>query len=402
MANKQLWRWRGVSPQGEPRQGALWSADRTRALQDIQRGGIIPLRLKRHAVKTSQWRSSHCSDLMQQLATLLQAGLTLSEGLTLLAEQHPSVQWQALLQAMAVRLAQGSPLSEVMSEWPTVFPPLYPAMVRAGEMTGRLEHCCFHLARQQQAQQRLAQKVAKALRYPLVVILLAVAVIVGMCGFVLPEFAQIYRTFNTPLPTLTRLVMALSAWVEHAFPLLAGLTMSPFLLRPLMRRVDRWPWWKAALLRRLPVFSTLRHGQMQSHIFMVLALSQRAGIPFLQGLENVETTLLCPWWRHVIRQVHDAVAQGKPIWQAFEDSGAFTPLCRQLIRTGETSGALDAMLENLAQYYDEQTHLLADNLAALLEPALLVVTGGIIGTLVVAMYLPVFHLGDAISGAGMG
>ncbi|WP_044612004.1 protein transport protein HofC [[Enterobacter] lignolyticus] len=402
MANKKLWRWRGVSPQGQPMHGALWSTDKALAMQDIQREGIIPLSLKRDAVKASLWRSQHCSDLMQQLATLLQAGLTLSEGLTLLSEQHPSAQWQALLQDMAVRLAQGSPLSEAMSEWPEVFPPLYPATIRAGEMTGRLEHCCFHLARQQQAQQRLAQKVAKALRYPLVVILLAVAVIIGMCGFVLPEFAQIYRTFNTPLPTLTRMVMALSVWVERAFPLLAGLILSPLLLRPLMRRSGRWPWWKAAILRRIPVLAALRRGQMLSHIFMVLALSQRAGVPFLQGLESVETTLSCPWWRHVIRQIHDAVAQGKPIWQAFEDSGAFTPLCRQLIRTGETSGALDAMLENLAHYYDEQTHHLADNLAALLEPVLLAVTGGIIGTLVVAMYLPVFHLGDAISGAGMG
>jgi len=402
MATKKLWCWRGVSPQGEPRHGTLWSTDRALALQDIQREGIIPLSLKRGAVKVSQWRSPHCSDLMQQLATLLQAGLTLSEGLTLLSEQHPSPQWQALLQDMAVRLAQGSPLSEVMAEWPEVFPALYPATIRAGEMTGRLEHCCFHLARQQQAQQRLAQKVTKALRYPLVIILLAIAVIVGMCGFVLPEFAQIYRTFNTPLPALTRMVMALSAGVERAFPLLAGLILSPFALHPLMRRSGKWPWWKAAILRKIPVLSTLRCGQMQSHIFMVLALSQRAGVPFLQGLESVETTLTCPWWRHIIRQVHDAVAQGRPIWQAFEESRAFTPLCRQLIRTGETSGALDVMLENLARYYDEQTHHLADNLASLLEPVLLVVTGGIIGTLVVAMYLPVFHLGDAISGTGMG
>ena len=139
---------------------------------------------------------------------------------------------------------------------------------------------------------------------------------------------------------------------------------------------------------------------MLSQIFTVLSLTQRAGIAFLQGLETVEETLSCPWWREVITRLHHDVAQGCTIWQAMENSGVFTPLCLQLVRTGEASGALDEMLENLARHHNESTQNLAENLTSMLEPLLLIVTGLIIGTLVVAMYLPIFHLGDAISGAG--
>jgi protein transport protein HofC len=144
----------------------------------------------------------------------------------------------------------------------------------------------------------------------------------------------------------------------------------------------------------------LARGQMLSQIFTVLALTQRAGIAFLQGLESVEETLTCPWWHDVIHQLHQEISQGTAIWQAMEKSQVFTPLCLQLVRTGEASGALDDMLDNLARHHNESTQNLAENLTSLLEPALLVVTGLIIGTLVVAMYLPIFHLGDAISGMG--
>jgi hypothetical protein len=149
------------------------------------------------------------------------------------------------------------------------------------------------------------------------------------------------------------------------------------------------------------VFGKLLCGQRLSQIFTVLALTQSAGISFLQGLQSVEETLSCPLWRQRLQQVCRQITHGDPIWQALANGGGFTPLCLQLIRTGEASGSLDTMLENLARHHSEQTHQQADNLATLLEPMMLVVTGTIVGVLVVAMYLPIFHLGDAISGMGI-
>lgn len=210
MPIKQLWRWQGINAQGQPAEGALWSDDRPSLVFALQQLHITPIRITSMRVKTSHWRRERSTEVIHQLATLLKAGLTLSDGLTLLAEQHPSSQWQALLRSLAYDMEQGISLSASLSRWQHVFPPLYQAMIRTGELTGKLDVCCFELARQQKQQQQLTDKVKKALRYPVIILTMAVIVVIAMLHFVLPEFAAIYRTFNTPLPALTQGIMTLA------------------------------------------------------------------------------------------------------------------------------------------------------------------------------------------------
>ena len=397
---EHLWHWQGLNANGEKLNGAIWASHRPAVLIELQQQRITVVALKRRSVNSSLWRTQHSCMVISQLATLLQAGLTLSDSLTLLAQQHPIVQWRALLMVLANRLAQGVSLSEGLQQWPQAFPPLYLAMIRTGEITGKLEQCCLELVRQQKAQLLLAAKVKKALRYPIIILSLAMLVVMAMTGFVLPEFTAIYRTFNTPLPALTLAVMAMAAFVEQWFIVLLTLPLLPVILSAVLKNHPPWQRVRQQILLALPIMGKLARGQKLTQIFTVLALTQRAGIAFLQGLETVEETLTCPWWREIISQLHQDIAQGNAIWQAMEKSQVFTPLCLQIVRTGEASGALDEMLENLARHHDENAQNLAENMTSLLEPALLIVTGLIIGTLVVAMYLPIFHLGDAISGMG--
>lgn len=400
MATDHLWRWQGVDTRGAPCQGTLWESSRLAALQTLQHERIIPLTLRRCAVKNALWHPRYSGQIVRQLAALLQAGLPLAEGLELLAQQQSTPQWQALLRSLAQELAQGISLSDALEKWPQAFPPLYLAMIRTGELTGKLDLCCLQLAHQQREQQQLAEKVKKALRYPLIILSMALLVITAMLWFVLPEFSAIYQTFNTPLPLLTRLVIGASESLSQRWPALILLLVLPALLNRLARRRPHWLLQRQKMLHALPVAGKLMRGQSLSQIFTVLTLTQSAGISFLQGLESVEQTLSCPLWRQRIHHAYTQITHGMPIWQALARSGGFTPLCLQLIRTGEASGSLDTMLENLARHHSEQTHYQAENLATLLEPALLLITGTIVGVLVVAMYLPIFHLGDAISGMG--
>lgn len=210
MSAKQLWRWQGINNEGEPSEGVLWAETRLSLIQALEQRHITPLRIKRIRVKNSHWSRERNAETIHQLATLLKAGLTLSAALTLLAEQHPSSQWQALLRTLAHDMEQGISLSTSLATWQHVFPPLYQAMIRTGELTGKLDDCCFELARQQKNQQQLADKVKKALRYPIIIITMAVMVVFAMLQFVLPEFAAIYQTFNTPLPALTRGMIAIA------------------------------------------------------------------------------------------------------------------------------------------------------------------------------------------------
>lgn len=392
MAANQLWSWRALTKEGEPRSGTLWATDRNAAFTRLMRSDLHPLTLTR-CTQRHRWRPHHCYEMFRQLATLLQAGLTLSHSLQMLAEQHPLKPWQALLQSIADELSEGAPFSESLKKWPAVFSPLHVSMVKTGELTGKLEECCRQLAQQQKAQQELRAKVKKALRYPAIVLTLAVLVVLAMVILVLPEFAAIYKTFNAPLPLLTQMVMGLAAFIQsYALALFAAL-LAPLAAAWALRQNPRWQ----RMLMYTPVMGALAKGQKLGHIFTVLSLTQQSGIPFLQGLESAEETVESRYWQGILRGVREDIEKGLPVWSSFNKADIFTPLCIQLLRTGEMSGALDIMLANLARHHTEQTFQRADNLAALLEPVLLIVTGVIIGTLVVAMYLPIFHLGDALS-----
>lgn len=149
MASKQLWRWHGITGDGNAQDGMRWAESRALLLMALQQQMVTPLSLKRIAINSAQWRGDKSAEVIHQLATLLKAGLTLSEGLALLAEQHPSKQWQALLQSLAHDLEQGIAFSNALLPRSEVFPPLYRAMIRTGELTGKLDECCFELARQQ-------------------------------------------------------------------------------------------------------------------------------------------------------------------------------------------------------------------------------------------------------------
>lgn len=396
MAANHLWRWRALTLEGELQQGSLWAVDREEALSLLSGRALCPLALSRNLMLL-KWQPQHCYELFRQLAALLQAGLTLAYSLQMLSEQHPVKQWQALLASLAEDLSAGCAFSEALKKWPEVFPPLYVSMMKTGELTGKLEECCRQLTQQQKSQQQLSAKVKKALRYPAIILTLAAVVVLAMVTLVLPQFAGIYKTFNTPLPLLTRCVMEFADFIgQHIVGLVLALLIPAIALHSLRRHVGWQRLCQRAVLR-LPVMGSLVRGQKLSQIYTVLSLTQQAGIAFLQGLESAQESVEGVFWQEVLRNARESVVQGAPIWSSLNDARIFTPLCIQLVRTGEVSGSLDTMLANLARHHNEQTFQHADNLASLLEPLLLIVTGVIIGTLVVAMYLPIFHLGDAMS-----
>ncbi|WP_024554118.1 protein transport protein HofC [Franconibacter helveticus 513] len=397
MAN-QLWRWQGLNHQGVRRSGQLWAKDRSGALLCLSEAGLYPLLLRKAAVNKRLWGISHSLPVIRQLATLLQAGVSLTDGLALLARQQSSAQWRALLEQVAAEVHRGITLARAMRDWPEVFSPLAVSLIQTGEMTGKLDICCEKLANQQEEQQRLRQMVGKALRYPIIILIMALAMTLGMAGFVLPQFAAIYASFSAPLPWITRAVMAFSEGITRYAPvwlsvgLLSAAAVAFYRKRPACRLAEE----KIAL--RIPLFGLLLRGQKLSQIYTVLTMTQQSGIPLLQGLALVEETLSSPLWQTAVAQIREKIAQGSPFWQALENESVFSTLCLQMVRTGEETGALDTMLARLAQWHTQQTQQRAETLAASLEPVMMIVIGLIIGTLVIAMYLPLFNLGDAMSG----
>ena len=186
MADASLFRWQAVDSQGQLVSGQLLAIDSDNLLLMLAQRDLLPVSWKREKVwRQREWKWQHKTDLIRQLATLLKAGLPLAESLALLAEGHPHAGWRALMLVLHHRVLSGAPFSQALREWPQIFPALYPALMEVGELTGQLDTCCSELARQQIRQQQLWHQVAKALRYPLFILLVAIAVTCGMLLFVL-------------------------------------------------------------------------------------------------------------------------------------------------------------------------------------------------------------------------
>ncbi|MCS3405688.1 protein transport protein HofC [Serratia sp. AKBS12] len=398
MKTRRLFLWQAIDANGNICQGAVLFETKAQVYDWLIEQGLQPSRVgggKRIAPR--QWRGEALVQFTRQLATLLQAGLPLVNTLQLLAQQHPSAAWRCLLHEIGTQVAQGQPFSEAVADHPQVFPQVYRQLIAIGELTGNLDRCCWQLAQQQEQQQRLQKKVVTALRYPLFICMVALLVSVLMLTMVLPEFAKVYQSFDAPLPWFTQGLLELSALLITVGPYLLAITTGTagVYWQYLHPRPD-WQQREQRLLLRLPLIARLVTGSCLSQIFRTLNMTQLAGLTLVDGLHAARLAIGNPFFRQALDSVQQQLAQGVSFHRALSEQPLFPPLCQQLVRIGEASGTLDTLLGKLAQWHEQQTHELADTLAQTLEPVLMLTVGGIVGGLVVAMYLPIFQLGSVL------
>ncbi|MDN0095723.1 protein transport protein HofC [Yersinia rohdei] len=398
MSYQRLFRWRAINTDGQLQTGTLLAMNKNIVYEHMFRQGLQPLEIKGgKRLSIRYWRGERLIVVTRQLATLLQAGLPLVNSLRMLAKEMDALPWQCLLQEISIQVSQGQSLSEVMALYPHAFPRLYPPVIAMGEMTGNLEQCCLKLAQHQEQQQKLQKKVVKALKYPVFVCIIALVVSIVMLVMVLPEFAQIYQSFDTPLPALTATLLLMSEYLTSYGVFIALLLISISIGYQYMRRHHPyWQQWEQRLLLRLPVISALIRGSNLSQIFQTLAITQNAGLPLTGGLDAARASINSSIYQQALKQIQAQINQGAPLHSAIAQHPLFPPLCQQMVRVGEESGALDVLLEKLASWHQQQTQDLADNLTQMLEPLLMLIIGSIVGVLVIAMYLPIFQLGDVI------
>ncbi|ELI8351049.1 protein transport protein HofC [Yersinia enterocolitica] len=398
MSYLRLFYWRAINTEGQLQTGALLTTERNTVYEYMRHNGLQPLGVKGgKRLSISYWRGERLIAITRQLATLLQAGLPLVNCLQLLAQEIDALPWQGLLQEISQQVSQGQSLSEAMAHYPHTFPQLYPPVIAMGELTGNLEQCCVQLVLHQERQQKLQKKVIKALKYPVFVCIVALVVSTVMLVLVLPEFAQIYQSFDTPLPVLTATLLFMSAFLTAYGPyLIALLTLFCISYIYLRRHHAHCQQWEQKLLLRIPLVSTLIRGSCLSQIFQTLAITQHAGLPLTAGLDAALRSINNDTYQQALKSIQKQIKQGIPLHIAITQHPLFPPLCQQMVRVGEESGALDVLLEKLAGWQQQQTQDLADNLTQMLEPLLMLIIGSIVGVLVIAMYLPIFQLGDVI------
>ncbi|MFC0228621.1 protein transport protein HofC [Serratia aquatilis] len=398
MKIRRLFTWQAIDQRGEIRHGELIAEEKSLIYQQLFEQGLQPYQISSgRRIAPAQWRGEHMIQFTRQLATLLQAGLPLVNSLQLLAQEHQSAAWRCLLLEIGDKVAVGNPFSEVIAEQHAIFPLIYRQLIAIGELTGNLDRCCLQLAQQQEAQQKLQKKVIKALRYPLFICVVAFLVSILMLVLVLPEFAKVYQSFDAPLPWFTQGLLTLSSVLISIGPyLLIALASLTWLYLHKMHPFPVWQQREQAILLRLPLISRLVKGNCLSQIFRILTMTQQAGLTLVDGLNAAMLSVSNLFYKQALETIEQQLTQGHPFHIALAQQNLFPSLCQQLVRVGEESGTLDILLGKLALWHEQQTHELADTLAQGLEPILMMVVGGIVGALVIAMYLPIFQLGNVL------
>lgn len=330
--------------------------------------------------------------LTRQLATLLGAGLPIDEALGALSEQADSERQRALTVALRARVTEGASLAQALREFPESFPDIFCATVAAGEQSGHLDSVLDKLADYAESSDALRQKVLAALAYPLLLTIVAVAVVTGLLGWVVPQIVGVFENMHQALPWPTRALIALSAFVRHWGWLLVLLAVAAVVaLRLALRREAIRYRWHATLLR-LPLVGRLVRAANTARATRTLALLAGSAVPLLDALGIAAQVVPNLPMRKALRGAAFKVREGSAFSRALGDSGQFPPVALRLIASGERSGELPRMLEEAAQQQQRELDRWMTVLTSVLGPAVILAVGAMVLFIVLAILLPIFDL----------
>ena len=390
--------------QGQSQHGQLTAASEEEALATLQGQGLLvtSVRLDRATktspLKTASTRQHHgikIGDLVlfsKQLSTLLSSGVPLTRALNILKTQCESERLQQTLGDILTRVESGLPLHEALKQHARVFNDFWINLVKAGEAGGRLAGALEQIAKYLETIQLLHQKIISAMIYPLVLIVATIGAVALFLLKIVPIFSNLFKDFNVPLPWITIVVIRVSSILQHYA--LWGILIAGVFSYGVRR------WYQTAAGRelidtwmlRLPIIGELVQYSQVARFAHSLSTLLESGVPILQALEIVQSAAGNVRYAQAIEAIRTGVREGHSMTQPLAQGGLFPVMMVQMVQVGEEIGQVAQMLARVAKYYEERAETMINRVTTLFEPIVLVVMGGVIGVIVVAMYLPLFNL----------
>src|SRR4051812_9379635 len=330
----------------------------------------------------------------RQLATLIDAGLPLLRGLTVLAKQEKDLVLKNTINQLADAVQGGNTFSESMAQHPRIFNKLYINMVKAGELGGVLELVLNRLAEFQEKAQKIKNKVVSAMAYPVIVLVIAMGIMAFLLAFIVPKFEQIFHDMlgGKALPPLTQFVIDASNILKTRFPLLAAIAVIIYILYKMIARTTKGRWWIDRITLAAPLFGDLTRKSAISRFSRTLGTLVTSGVPILQALNITRETAGNAVIADAVGKVHDSVKEGESIVSPLEASGVFPPMVISMVDVGEETGQLPEMLMKIAEVYDDEVDNAVEGLTSLLEPIMIVFLALIVGTIVIALFMPLIEV----------
>jgi type IV pilus assembly protein PilC len=396
--------WKGKNSYGDKRKGEIEAPDQASALAQVKRLRISDPVIKEKPkdlfenieIFKPKVTGKDIVIFTRQLSTMIDAGLPLVQGLEILQKQQSNPTFKKSLGEIRSDVESGSTLSDSMRKHPKIFDDLFNNMIEAGETGGILDTILTRLSVFMEKSMVLKKKIKGALTYPTVCLAISILILIVILVFVVPVFQSMFEGFGHSLPLPTLIVVAMSDFFKTNF---IYIFIAFFIISMIVKKVystekGRILMDKAML--RSPVFGPLLRKVAVSKFTRTLSTMLGAGVPILEALQVVAKTAGNKVIEQAVLRVGDSIAEGRPIAEPLEESGVFPNMVVQMINVGESVGALDSMLEKIADFYDEEVDQAVENLTAMIEPFMMVFLGGLIGGIVVAMYLPIFKLSSVM------
>jgi len=337
----------------------------------------------------------------RQLATLIDAGLPLLRGLTVLGKQEPDLVLRKTIGKLGDTVSGGSTFSDALSQHPKIFNKLYVNMVKAGELGGVMELVLVRLADFQEKAQKLKNKVVSAMFYPMIVLVIAIAIMAFLLVYIVPKFEQIFADMleGKPLPALTEFVIGTSRFFQNQWYLILGAVTVVIFAYNVSGRTEKGRAIIDAVKLRIPLFGDLIKKGAISRFSRTLGTLVTSGVPILQALNITRDTAGNVVLSNAIQKVHDSVKEGESIVSPLEKSGIFPPMVVSMIDVGEETGQLPEMLLKVADVYDDEVDNTVAGLTSLMEPIMIVFLAVVVGTIVIALFLPLISIISGLQNA---
>ena len=402
-----VYKWEGVARNGQMKSGTKEAPSETAVLQFLRSKQIRPRKIKQaKAASLNKGMSIKIGtgvkqkDLVifaRQFATMIDAGLPLVQCLDILGSQSENLHFRKILKEVQMDVEGGSTFGDALRKHPKVFDSLFVNLVSAGEVGGVLDVVMTRIANYLEKAAKLKGQVKSAMVYPTVILSVAVLVISILLIWVIPIFEHMFKEFgNASLPAPTQFVIDLSTWMKGNILFVIAFFVGLVFLWKYIRKNPKSLAITDDIFLKLPVFGPLLRKVAVARFTRTLGTMISSGVPILEALEITAKAAGNKTVEKAIYKARASISEGKTISEPISQSGVFPPMVCQMINVGEQTGALDTMLGKIADFYDEEVDAAVKGLTSLMEPAMMVILGGIIGGMVVAMYLPIFNLAGNI------
>jgi type IV pilus assembly protein PilC len=394
--------WTGTDKRGVRVKGQTRGSNPSLIRADLRKQGIIPLKVKKQSTlfaKSAKKKiiPKDIAVFFRQLATMMAAGVPLVQSFDIIGRGHDNAGMRTLIMKIKNEVESGTSLSETLAKHPLYFDDLVVNLVGAGEQAGVLETLLDKIATYKEKTEYLKAKIKKALFYPTAVIIVAFIVTAILLIFVVPQFEQLFSSFGADLPAFTRVVVNMSEFMQAYWWLVMGIAIGGIVgLMQAKRRSRKFGRALDRMILKIPIIGPIMHKAAVARYARTLGTMFAAGVPLVEALESVAGATGNVVYSDAVLLIRDSVATGQQLQFAMSQTGLFPNMVEQMVAIGEESGALDTMLNKVADFYEQEVDDAVDALSSLLEPLIMSILGILIGGLVVAMYLPIFKMGAAI------